>query len=105
MTQLTVVFYAFQEDADSFIALCKEVNERTKAKVEITNNFDSLSSVTQFPGEVTRVSKIQGCVIQIVKIPPINPDKFLKSISFINPENFLKIIPINPEILTMLSNK
>ena len=38
-------------------------------------------------GGVTCVFKIRGCAIQIAKVPPINPEKFLKSIP-INLENF-----------------
>ena len=38
------------------------------------------------------------------KIPPINPEKFVKSIP-INLEDFLKIIPINPEMPKQLTNK
>ena len=38
-------------------------------------------------GGVTCVSKIRGCAIQMVKVLPINPEKFLKSIP-INLENF-----------------
>ena len=55
-------------------------------------------------GGVTLVSKIRGCAIQIVKVPLINPEKFLKSIP-INPENFLKITPITPEMPKYLTNK
>ena len=54
-------------------------------------------------GGLTWVSKTRGCAIQIVKVPPINPEKFLKSIP-IYLENFLKIIPINPEMPKQLTN-
>ena len=65
----------------------------------LENAFESqrpMSTVSREGGGVTQVSKIRACAIQIVKVPPINPEKFLKSIP-INPEKFLKSIPINPE--------
>ena len=43
------------------------------------------------------ISKTWSCAIQIVKASSINPEKFLGGIHK-NPEIFLKIIPIDPEI-------
>ena len=47
-------------------------------------------------GGVTKFSTIWGCAIQILEVPSINPEKFLKSIP-INPEKYLNSIPINLE--------
>ena len=55
------------------------------------------------PG-VNQVSKIRGCAIRIAKVPPIKLEKFPKSIT-INPESFLKTIPIYPEIPKKLINE
>ena len=56
------------------------------------------------PGGGGNLTKMRGCAIQIVKVPPINPEKFLKGIP-INLDNFLKIMPINPEMPKQLTNK
>ena len=39
-------------------------------------------------GGVTLLSKIRGYAIQMVKVPPINPEKFFKNIP-IDPEKFI----------------